>query len=231
MWVVQIRISILKKGVNSNKDLENARCPHHRSTTAQPQIVGVLHPMPFCLGTQWIPARTPTVQWDPNNGEAVGGPHQRPKGEVHMPWRVLKTVQYTSLPKQIMHFDGSNPSRKMMDLISSANDMIFWTELAIILAKSTRTILKVDETLLQLVSPQAFRRPSLCLDRLQLTISHVMLQRVGTSQQEHQLLRTSGLQTVRDANGSFRIKKQQKQLSKERTYRKTKHSFDRKNCR
>ena len=29
---------------------------------------------------QWIPARTPTVHWGPNNGEAVGGPHQRPKG-------------------------------------------------------------------------------------------------------------------------------------------------------
>ena len=34
---------------------------------------------------QWVPARTPTVHWGPNNGEAVGGPHQRPKGEVHMP--------------------------------------------------------------------------------------------------------------------------------------------------
>ena len=33
----------------------------------------------------WVPARTPTVHWGPNNGEAVGGPHQRPKGEVHMP--------------------------------------------------------------------------------------------------------------------------------------------------
>ena len=130
-----------------------------------------------------------------------------------------------------MHFDASNPSRKMMDLISSANDMIFRTGFAIILERSTRTILKVDEILFQLVSPQAFRRPSLCLDRLQLIISYGMLQREGTSQQEHQLLRASGLQTVRDANGSFRMKKQQKQLSEERTYRKTKHSFDRKNCR
>ena len=29
---------------------------------------------------QWVPARTPTVHWGPNNGEAVGGPHQPPKG-------------------------------------------------------------------------------------------------------------------------------------------------------
>ena len=50
MCVVQIRISILKRCVNFHKDLVNARCPHHRSTRAQPQIVGVLHPMPFCLG-------------------------------------------------------------------------------------------------------------------------------------------------------------------------------------
>ena len=68
-----------------------ARCPHHKSTTtntAQPHRVGALLPMPSCLGIgghQWVPARTPTVQWGPNNGEAVGGPHQHPKGEVHMP--------------------------------------------------------------------------------------------------------------------------------------------------
>ena len=34
---------------------------------------------------QWVLARTPTAHWGPNNAEAVGGPHQRPKGEAHMP--------------------------------------------------------------------------------------------------------------------------------------------------
>ena len=69
-----------------------ARCPHHRSSTtntAQPQWVGAMLPMPSCLGIgghpSGVPARTPTVHWGPNNGEAVGGPHQRQKGEVHMP--------------------------------------------------------------------------------------------------------------------------------------------------
>ena len=70
-----------------------ARCPHHRSTTtntAQPQRVGAVLPMPSCLGIggapQWVPARTATVHWGPNNGEAVGGHHtnaQRAKCTCH----------------------------------------------------------------------------------------------------------------------------------------------------
>ena len=67
-----------------------ARCPHHRSTstnTAQPQRVGALIPMRSCLGIGGHPSgcRQGHPRYTgPHNGEAVGGPHQRPKGEVHM---------------------------------------------------------------------------------------------------------------------------------------------------
>ena len=43
---------------------------------------------------QWVPARTPTVHWGPNNGEAVGGPHQPPE---RAKCRTHQTVQNTSL--------------------------------------------------------------------------------------------------------------------------------------
>ena len=69
-----------------------ARCPHHKSTTtntAQPQKVGALLPMPSCLGIGGHPSGSrqghPRYTGARYNGEAVGGPHQRPKGEMHMP--------------------------------------------------------------------------------------------------------------------------------------------------
>ena len=68
-----------------------ARCQHHRSTTTNTVQPHSWRSAPDAIlpghrrAPQWVPARTPTVHWGPNNGEAVGGPYERPKGEVHMP--------------------------------------------------------------------------------------------------------------------------------------------------
>ena len=66
-----------------------ALCPQHMSTItneAHPQKGWRFSPDAILSGhrraLQWVAARTPTVHWGPVNGEAVGGPHQRHKGEV-----------------------------------------------------------------------------------------------------------------------------------------------------
>ena len=59
--------------------------PHDMSTTTyttQPQGLALCsrcHPAWALEAPQWVRAKTPTVHWGPNNGEAVGGPAPTPQ--------------------------------------------------------------------------------------------------------------------------------------------------------
>ena len=75
---------------------------HQHSTTTR---VGALLPMPSCLGIGGHPSGSrqghPTVHWGPNNGEAVGGPHQPPNGRsAHSVRRAQDSATSKSSDKQ-----------------------------------------------------------------------------------------------------------------------------------
>ena len=133
-----------------------------------------------------------------------------------------------------MHFSAGDSSvRTMTDLISSANDFCVVFRISDGLLKiheidfesrpNTASIVltpRVSETV-TLSRPYAADNFSICASMAEENLS----------QQEHHLLRMLSMQTARDQRqretcGHFRINKQQRQLSKERTKRQSKNIFD-----
>ena len=124
-----------------------------------------------------------------------------------------------------------------MDLFSSADDLcFFFSEFVTILERLMRSTLKVDEVPLQLILLQEFGRSPLCLDldSMQLPISHVVCAPIAEGNfraRSSFFIRILGMQTAsdrrqREISCNYRIKKQERQLSKERTIRQTKNFID-----
>ena len=122
----------------------------------------------------------------------------------------------------------------MLDL-SSATTSVSFSEYVITLQRSMRsTLMKVDDIRRRLFLLQESRRTSLSLDLdlTQLNVSQVVLRwRRETTSQGHHLWIILGMHTAQDRRHRetscyFRIHKQERWLSKERTKRQTKNLFD-----
>ena len=130
-----------------------------------------------------------------------------------------------------MHFDSSDPFKKMMmDLVSSANDICVVFGICDHLGKVNDIDPESQRNTVSVVLPPRIPETFNLLDNMQLKIPPVMLrQRKGTSQQEHHFLRMLGIEEdwrQRDTSSYFRIMKHLGQLSKERTNLQKKNLFD-----
>ena len=130
-----------------------------------------------------------------------------------------------------MHFDASDPlKKKMMDLVSSANDVCIVFGICDHLVKVNHIDPQSQRNTVLVVLPPRIPETFNLFDNMQLKIPPVML-RQGTSQEEHHFLTMLGMQTEedwrqRDTSSYFWIMKQPGQLLKERTNLQKKNLFD-----